>query len=318
MHATACQLRANQRMDEIEHMKQGTHCNKVLKKLVCFFARFGLPDVLVSDNGPPFNSHNFVNFLERQGIRVMKSPPYNPASNGQAERLVRTVKEVLKCFLLEPEVAILDLEDQINLFLFNFRNNNLSKDGRFPSEKIFCYKPKTVLDLINPKKHYKNNISEPQSDEETTTKNQCGRIPRRPNDAIDELMTGDEVWYKNHNPQIHARWIKATFIKKYSHNTFQIRIGSANVMAHRTQIKICKDTSWQRPNVLINLGGAESVSNEEQGASTVQQNESRDKPKELPRGSKKRKHPVSEDEATEPRRSKRERKTNKSDDYFYS
>lgn len=97
-----------------------------------------------------------------------------------------------------------------------------------------------------------------------------------------------------------------------------IRIGSANVMAHRTQIKICKDTSWQRPNVLINLGGAESVSNEEQGASTVQQNESRDKPKELPRGSKKRKHPVSEDEATEPRRSKRERKTNKSDDYFYS
>lgn len=83
---------------EIEWMKQGTDCNKVLQRLAAFFARFGLPDVLVSDNGPPFNSFGFNSFLERQGIKVMKSPPYHPSSNGQAERLVRTVKEVLKKF----------------------------------------------------------------------------------------------------------------------------------------------------------------------------------------------------------------------------
>lgn len=124
---------------EVEWMKQGTDHAKVLKKLVAYFARFGLPDVLVSDNGPPFNSWNFVDFLERQGIKVMKSPPYNPSSNGQAERLVRTVKEVLKRFLMDPKMMELYLEDQINLFLFNFRNNNLTKDGTFPSERIFSY-----------------------------------------------------------------------------------------------------------------------------------------------------------------------------------
>lgn len=120
---------------EVEWMKNGTDCPKVLTKLVAFFARFGLPDCLIFDGGPPFNSHSFVNFLEMQGMQVLKSPPYNPASNGQAERLVRTVKEMLKKFLVDPEVMDLGLEDQISLFLFNYRNTCLTGSDKYPSEK---------------------------------------------------------------------------------------------------------------------------------------------------------------------------------------
>ncbi|XP_055534391.1 uncharacterized protein LOC129723915 [Wyeomyia smithii] len=36
----------------------------------------------------------------------MKSPPYNPSSNGQAERSVRIVKDVLKKFLFDQEICI--------------------------------------------------------------------------------------------------------------------------------------------------------------------------------------------------------------------
>lgn len=50
---------------EVEWMRNGTDCEKVLRKLTAYFARFGLPDVLVSDGGPPFNSYNFVDFLKR-------------------------------------------------------------------------------------------------------------------------------------------------------------------------------------------------------------------------------------------------------------
>lgn len=173
--------------------------------MVAFFARFGLSDVLVSDNGPPFNSHDFISFLRRQGIEVMKSPPYNPSSNGQAERLVRTVKEVLKKFLMEPEIMELDLEDQISLFLFNYRNNNRTSDGHFPAERIFSYKPKTILDLINRKKEYKQHLAVPQPADEIITKSLAGRIPKHANNAVDELMVGDALWYKNHNPHHHAR-----------------------------------------------------------------------------------------------------------------
>lgn len=199
---------------EIELMGQGTDCKRVLKKMVAFFARFGLPDVLVSDNGPPFNSNDFKCFLEKQGIKVMKSPPYNPSSNGQAERLVRTVKEVLKKFLMEPDIKELDMEDQISLFLFNFRNNNMTSDGHFPSERIFSYAPKTILDLINPKKQYKQFLTEPQPTDDIITEHSAGKIPKNSKDAVDDLMAGDDLWYKNHNPHHHARWLKAVFIKK--------------------------------------------------------------------------------------------------------
>ncbi|XP_062698553.1 uncharacterized protein K02A2.6-like isoform X1 [Aedes albopictus] len=102
---------------EIEIMRNGTNAKSVIKKFISVFARFGLPDVVVTDGGPPFNSKEFISFLEHQGIKVLKSPPYNPASNGQAERMVRVVKDVLKKFLLDEKTRSMDIEDRLNLFL---------------------------------------------------------------------------------------------------------------------------------------------------------------------------------------------------------
>lgn len=273
----------------------------------------------MSDNGPPFNSYDFNVFLERQGIEVMKSPPYNPSSNGQAERLVRTVKEVLKRFLLEPEIMELDQEGQINLFLFNYRNNNMTRDGHFPSERIFSYAPKTILDLINPKKQYKHQLEGPQlNDDESITETIVGKIPKRTNDAVDDLTAGDDLWYKNHSTHNHARWIKASFIKKYSPNTFQISIGNVKTMAHRNQIRIRKDEStWQRPNVLITTGGRNAATNERLGDTYEVQEVCEGEGKVRSNRGRKRKQSDSEAEQKEPRRSKRNKKANRSDDYYY-
>ncbi|XP_062707058.1 uncharacterized protein K02A2.6 isoform X2 [Aedes albopictus] len=313
---------------EIEYMKQGTDTAKVLKKLVAYFARFGLPDVLVSDNGPPFNSYNFVNLLEKQGIRVFKSPPYNPSSNGQAERLVRTVKEVLKRYLMDPDVMELDLDDRINLFLFNFRNCNLTKDGYFPSETIFSYKPKTVLDLVNPKKYYKKLLDIPQSHDDLVIERNSREIPLQSKDAFDNLMAGDDVWYKNNNRHLHVRWVKATFIKWYSPNILQICIGSVNLTAHRTQIRICKgDNSGQRPNMLITrFDGDENTRSEEPRRSegSMAPNDEPiidDTTAEAPSGARKRKRRRSDsgvEHPVEPRRSKRSKKTTRSEDFWYN
>lgn len=253
----------------------------------------------------------------------MKSPPYNPASNGQAERLVRTVKEVLKKFLLEPEVAVLDLEDQINLFLFNFRNNNMTRDGHFPSERIFSYRPKTVLDLINPKKHYKQHLEVPQTNDEIKTNTSAGKIPRHSNDAIDNLISGDSVWYKNHSPYDHARWVNATFIKKYSPNTFQIRIGNVETMAHRNQIRIHKEaSSWQRPNILIRRHEPDETTKDTlvdlREGEQVYEGEKDELPTGSARKNRKRKRDISQPEFQEPRRSKRNKKINQSDDFCYN
>ena len=63
--------------------------------------------MVVTDGGPPFNSKELIDFCEKHKIKVMKSPPYNPSSNGQAERMVRVVKDGLKKFLLDPDLQSL-------------------------------------------------------------------------------------------------------------------------------------------------------------------------------------------------------------------
>ncbi|XP_032078818.1 uncharacterized protein K02A2.6-like [Thamnophis elegans] len=72
-----------------------TTAESTVRALRRLFATHGLPDLIVSDNGPQFMSTTFQEFLAMQGIRHAPIAPYHPASNGRAERAVRSAKEAL-------------------------------------------------------------------------------------------------------------------------------------------------------------------------------------------------------------------------------
>lgn len=65
------------------------------QKLDELFDTFGVPYTLVSDNGRQFVSQEFENFLTNNGILHKTIAPYHPATNGQAERYVQTIKRSL-------------------------------------------------------------------------------------------------------------------------------------------------------------------------------------------------------------------------------
>ena len=58
-----------------------------------FFAQFGLPDILVSDNGTSFISSEL---LATNSIKHLKSAPYHPSCNGLARKVVQIAKKELK------------------------------------------------------------------------------------------------------------------------------------------------------------------------------------------------------------------------------
>lgn len=216
---------------EIEVMLHGTDAKRVNNSLASLFTRFGLPDVMVTDGGPPFNSREFTSFLQKHGVKVMKSPPYNPTSNGQAERLVRVVKDVFKKYLLDPEMRELDLKSKINFFLINYRNQIANKDGLPPSHKVLSYKPKILLDLIHPNKQYGKFLDEPNTTQIDV------KLPEKP-DPFLKLVVGDTVYYKNYRKTDPERWIEARFVKQISNNTFEISLHRTTIMAHRSQLKL--------------------------------------------------------------------------------
>ena len=46
-----------------------TSAKAVVPKLDAIFSRQGVPDILKSDNGPPFNGHEFKNFPDYLGFK---------------------------------------------------------------------------------------------------------------------------------------------------------------------------------------------------------------------------------------------------------
>ena len=63
-----------------------------IRQLRRIFASYGLPEKLVSDNGPQFTASEFAMFLRKNGVKNVQSAPYHPASNVAAEWFVQTFK----------------------------------------------------------------------------------------------------------------------------------------------------------------------------------------------------------------------------------
>ena len=95
------------------------------------FCNFGLPDMLVSDNASNFVSQEMEDFLRKNGIKHVTPAPYNPSSNGLAERGVRTFKEGLVRFKNG------DVNTRICRFLYNYRRTVRSSTGKTPAEMMF-------------------------------------------------------------------------------------------------------------------------------------------------------------------------------------
>lgn len=83
------------RYPEVETMTTTTAKNTIYK-LRIIFARFGFPEELVCDNGPPFTSDEFVTFCNNSGITIKHSIPYAPFQNGLVERYNRTLLKTIK------------------------------------------------------------------------------------------------------------------------------------------------------------------------------------------------------------------------------
>ena len=67
----------------------------VIAAMKSVFSRHGIPDTVVSDNGPQYDSKEMKEFASLYGFNHVTTSPYYPQSNGFAERMVKTVKKLL-------------------------------------------------------------------------------------------------------------------------------------------------------------------------------------------------------------------------------
>ena len=114
-----------------------TSSRTVIDKLKEVFSRFGIPDVLYSDNGPRYLSEEFQKFSREWGFNHVTSSPYYPQSNGLAERAVRSAKDLL-------EKCRKDGTD-INLALLNQRNTPRDNVLGSPAQRLMSRRLKSTI-----------------------------------------------------------------------------------------------------------------------------------------------------------------------------
>ena len=73
-----------------------TTSSEVIKHQKSFFSRHGVPQIVMSDNGPQYSATVCKEFATQYSFTHTTSSPQFPQANGAAERAVRTIKDLLK------------------------------------------------------------------------------------------------------------------------------------------------------------------------------------------------------------------------------
>ena len=104
----------------------------------------GIPAILRTDNGPPFNSGDFARFAKIMGFKHRKITPRWPKANAEAERFMRTLKKCLQISNIKRTPWRRDLQ----IFLRQYRSTEHSTTGYSPHKLLFGREPDTKFDVI--------------------------------------------------------------------------------------------------------------------------------------------------------------------------
>ena len=98
-------------------MISSTTSHATINVLRSLFARYRLPEQIVSDSGRQFTFAEFATFMKGNGINHIMCAPYHPSSNGLAERLLQSFKRAMTAGEKEGKM----LADRLSEFLFEYR-----------------------------------------------------------------------------------------------------------------------------------------------------------------------------------------------------
>ena len=103
------------------------------------FARFGVPDLLFTDNATNFSSAEFAAFAKKWRFNHMTSSPGYAQSNGKAENAIQTIKRLFnKCR---------DTGESEFVALLDWRNTPTEGVGSSPAQRLMGRRCKTLLPM---------------------------------------------------------------------------------------------------------------------------------------------------------------------------
>ena len=105
----------------------------IISRLDKIFAVHGIPAILRSDNGPPFNGEEYSRYLQTIGIKAEWSTPKWPQGNATVERFMQPLCKALKTANLDDR----PWRQELQRFLLHYRTTPHRTTGVPPAELLF-------------------------------------------------------------------------------------------------------------------------------------------------------------------------------------
>ncbi|XP_058868762.1 uncharacterized protein K02A2.6-like [Acipenser ruthenus] len=204
---------------------ESTTAAKTIQVLRGLFSHYGIPEQLVSDNGPQFISSEFEAFLKTNGVKHIRSTPYHPATNGLAERFVQTMKHALKSAKESATTS-----KKLDNFLLVYRNTPHATTDESPAMLFLKRKLRTRLDLLKPDMSLH------------VEKNQGLQIAQRQNSAKDrQFQVGQAVLAREYRKG--DKWIPGVVTAKTGPVSYTVDVGPGmSWRRHADQLLDCVGT----------------------------------------------------------------------------
>uniref|UniRef100_A0A1I8IF99 Reverse transcriptase n=1 Tax=Macrostomum lignano TaxID=282301 RepID=A0A1I8IF99_9PLAT len=161
----------------------------VTKQLRKLFSTFGRPAQLVSDNGPPFSSQAFHDFLRSNGVQHRSITPYHPAANGVTERINRSINKIIRIASIEKSDWRAALED----WLEAYRNTPHSSTGATPAELMFQRQVQDCIPSMRQRSRVPSTLAAVRARDSAAKQRMARHADKRRRAASHNIMTGDSV-----------------------------------------------------------------------------------------------------------------------------
>lgn len=208
------------RYPEVHELKSTTS-GSVIIHLKSTFSRHGIPEVVRSDNGPQFSSLEFARFSNSFEFQHLISSPKFPQSNGQVERMVKTVKEMLRKSK-DPYVALL-----------SYRATPLPWCKLSPAELCMGRKVRTTVPQTNhhliPKWPYLDKFREENRKFKQSQKRNFDKRHRVRN--LSPIPDDTEVWVTSENQPIRGRVVEQA-------NSYVVETPAGQVHRNRSHLTV--------------------------------------------------------------------------------
>ncbi|UYV64882.1 K02A2.6-like, partial [Cordylochernes scorpioides] len=215
------------------------------------FSRYGIPQIIVSDNGRQFKSTEFQKFSKEWQFQHSTSSPLHSQGNGKAEAAVKIAKNLLKKSKQENS----DFWQN----LLNWRNTPTIDIDSSPVQRIMSRRTRAILP-IHPNL-LKPSIPENIPDKISIKRQQAKYYYDRKSKNLPDLDIGQEVYVRT--PNTTPSWSKANITNEHNTRSYDVNIHGRTYRRNRTWIKPQQASANQKSTNNQEEGRKESIDQEQ-------------------------------------------------------